>query len=196
MANMALVPYKIVAKFHSKIRAYLEQHYGLPEQIVLDSTNIDKYQQYIDKILYDIDDFKRANFIAPDGKLKRLDLDLSGFTIDDIYQELLNLDFRKLSQEYVIEHGAVRYFGLDINNVLSAGYMRIGHNKYENQFYIQFDTKFCFPSSKVLCTIENILLEMDTIYIAHGNNDDYAIFSMANGDSIKDIRRYFNQHRC
>lgn len=73
--------------------------------------------------------------------------------------------------------------------------MRIGWDKYKDQFYIQFDTSYCFPSSKVFEIIENILLEMDILYIAFGNNDDYSVFSIKNGDSIKDIKRYFNQHK-
>jgi hypothetical protein len=189
------VSYKIIAKFHNEIRDYLKQLYGLPPIIELNN-NILEYQKKFDNILYTTNNIHTAGFIAPNGGLKRLKLDFSNFKIKNIYKVLLNLDSDKLTDDYAIEHDAIRYFGFEINDILSAGYMRIGHNKYENQFYIQFDTKFCFPSSKVLCTIENILLEMNTIYIAHGNNDDYAIFSMANGDSIKDIKRYFNQHRC
>lgn len=195
MQKLAPISYKIIAKFHNEIRAYLEQFYGLPELIEFDSTRIDKYQHYINKILCDTSNFKRAGFIFPDGKLKRLNLDLSKFVIKDSYKDLLNLDLEKLTQEYVIEHDAVRYFGLDINDILSAGYMRIGWDKYKDQFYIQFDTRYCFPSSKVFEIIENILLEMDILYIAFGNNDDYSVFSIKNGDSIKDIKRYFNQHK-
>lgn len=195
MTELAPISYKIIAKFHNEIRAYLEQFYGLPELIEFDSTRIDKYQHYINKILCNTSNFKRAGFISPDGKLKRLNLDLSRFVIKDSYKDLLNLDLEKLAQEYVVEHDAVRYFGLDINDILSAGYMRIGWDKYKDQFYIQFDTKYCFPSSKVFEIIENILLEMDILYIAFGNNDDYSVFSIKNRDSIKDIKRYFNQHK-
>jgi hypothetical protein len=195
LTELAPISYKIIAKFHNEIRAYLEQFYGLPELIEFDSTRIDKYRHYINKILCDTSNFKRAGFISPDGKLKRLNLDLSRFVIKDSYKDLLNLDLEKLTQEYVIEHDAVRYFGLDINDILSAGYMRIGWDKYKDQFYIQFDTRYCFPSSKVFEIIENILLEMDILYIAFGNNDDYSVFSIKNGDSIKDIKRYFNRHK-
>lgn len=195
MQELAPISYKLVAKFHNEIRAYLEQLYGLPEAVLFNTDNIDKYRERIDKILCNTDNFKRAAFISPDGKLKRMNLDLSKFEIKDIYKELLNLDINKLLNEYTVEHDAVKYFGLEINDMLAAGYMRIGWDKYKDQFYIQFDTSYCFPNSKIFKIIEEIFLEMSVLYIAFGNNDDYAIFSVKNGDTIKDIKRYFNQHK-
>lgn len=58
MQELAPISYKIIAKFHNEIRAYLEQFYGLPELIEFDSTRIDKYQHYINKILCDTSNLK------------------------------------------------------------------------------------------------------------------------------------------
>lgn len=195
MQDLAPIPYKIIAKFHNEIRTYFEQLYGLPEVVFFDNTNIKDYQDKVDNILYEVDEFKKASFISPDGKLKRVCLNWSNFNIKELYKDLLNLNLDKLKNEYTMEHNVVKYFGLDINNILLAGYLRIGWNKYKNQFYIQFDNKYCFPGFAVLKIIENILIEMDEVYIALGNNEDYAIFSIKKGDTIKDIKYYFNQHK-
>lgn len=193
MQNITPVSYKIIARFHNELRDYFAKIYGVPNIIYFDYNNIEQYQQKVNRILYTSNDFKISSFISSDGQLKRLNVDLSDFEIKEYYKELLNINLDKLKNEYVIEHDAVRYFGFEINDMLSAGYMRIGWNKYKNQFYIQFDTTYCFPSSKVFDTIETIFLEIETLYVAFGNNNDYAIFSIKNGDSIKDIKHYFRK---
>jgi hypothetical protein len=65
MQDLAPIPYKIIAKFHNEIRAYFEQLYGLPEAVLFDNTNITAYQDKVDSILYDIDEFKKASLYLP-----------------------------------------------------------------------------------------------------------------------------------
>lgn len=187
------VSYKLVSRFHDELRDYFKSRYGLPSIIKFNNTQ--EYKNFIEKALKDTNNLKYASFITPDGKLKRMNLDLSKFILKDIYHIKLNLTIDKLNNEYAIEHDAINYFGLDISDVLLAGYMRIGYNLYKDQFYIQFDPTYNFPNKKVLNTIEDILIQVNTIYITIGNNDNYKIFSIKNGDSIKDIIRYFNSYK-
>lgn len=188
-----LVSCKLVSKFHNELRDYFKSIYGLPSIIAFTNTLI--YKSIVEKALKDTNNLKYASFITPNGKLKRMNLDFSKFILKDIYAIKLNLTIDKLNNEYAIEHDAINYFGLDINDMLLAGYMRIGYNLYKNQFYIQFDPTYNFPNKKVLNTIEDILIQVNTIYIAMGNNDNYKVFSIKNGDSIKDIIRYFNSYK-
>lgn len=198
MQDLQPVPYKVINKFHNEIRAYLKQRYGLPK--IIPFMDIQTYRKKANVIFKDTLDFQSAGFISPDGKLKRLDLDLSEFIVKEVYQDLLNIDLDTLINSYVVEHDAVNYFGLEIGDLLLAGYLRIGWNKYNNHFYIQFDNTYCLPNNKVLKTIEEILIQMNTIYVEYTDNlaqntKDYGIFSIKNGDSIKDIRKFINQVR-
>lgn len=59
MQDLAPIPYKIIAKFHNEIRTYFEQLYGLPEVVLFDNTNIKDYQDKVDNILYEVDEFKK-----------------------------------------------------------------------------------------------------------------------------------------
>lgn len=188
-----VVSYKLVSRFHDELRDYFKSIYGLPS--IINFTDTQEYKELIEKVLKDTNNLKYASFITPDGKLKRMNLDLSKFVLKDIYTIKLNLTIDKLNNEYAIEHDAINYFGLDINDVLLAGYMRIGYDLYKDQFYIQFDPTYHFPNKKVIATLEEILIQVTTLYITMGNNSNYNIFSLKTGDTIKDIIKYFNSYK-
>lgn len=151
-----------------------------------------EYLELFDKVLKNVENPLKTMFILPNGKLKRFELDLSDYNINDIYKINFNITNNNIYSYVDLDHVEIKYLGFDLDEVLKAGCMRISNNLDKKELDIGMNLFYNKPTDKMLKTIDELLVYYDTVlvdFFADRNGKEYTI----NEETIKQLKKDINK---
>lgn len=187
--------YEMMLKLNDQLDKWLAKTYK-PEKIEVFSKDIrDEYLKKVESVLVDIDDFVLTSFMFPDGSLKRLVFNLDGFEINELYKAKLNIDHKTIYSRINIHHENIKCLGFTLDDVLLAGGIRTGYNPINRELSFHYNPIYYKPSNAILDHLEEFLPLVDTLYCCADTHpcDTFAKFSLSNGDSKQEIKRFINE---
>ena len=181
---------KQVNSLKLSISKYLENKYKDINPILYTDDNF--YIKAFDEKLKTVENPLKVMFILPNGKLKRFELDLSDYKINDIYKINFNLNNDNLYDHIDLDHVEIKYIGFNLDDVLKAGGIRVSNNLNKKELDIGMNLFYNKPTEKMLKTIDELLLYYDTLlvdFFADRNGKEYII----NNETIKLLKKDINQ---
>ena len=175
------------------ISKYLYKEYKNIPNIQHDSDF--EYLELFDKILKNVENPLKTMFILPNGKLKRFELDLSNYNINDIYKINFNITNDNIYDYVDLDHVEIKYLGFDLDEVLKAGCMRISNNLDKKELDIGMNLFYNKPTDKMLKTIDELLVYYNTVlvdFFADRNGKEYIISDETIKQLKKDINKIYN----
>lgn len=175
------------------ISKYLDTEYKNIPNIQHDSDF--EYLELFDKILKNVENPLKTMFILPNGKLKRFELDLSNYNINDIYKINFNITNDNIYDYVDLDHVEIKYLGFDLDEVLKAGCMRISNNLDKKELDIGMNLFYNKPTDKMLKTIDELLVYYNTVlvdFFADRNGKEYIISDETIKQLKKDINKIYN----
>jgi hypothetical protein len=188
------INYSIVTKLKTDVHNFLLEH-KTKDQLFndLDDKN---YLIEFDKVLIDIEDITYASFILPNGKIKKIDFDLSDMEIKPLYTLNYNINNDNIKKYINFFHEDIDFLGFDLERILKLGCIRIGCNVTEDECYIGIDVTNIKPNKTLLNFIESMLIQYKSLYIDFqkqaANKDECKKYSLSDGDTIKSIEKDIN----
>lgn len=180
-----------VAFLNKLVERYLNAKY--PKIHNTTSISDKKYLELFDANTIDTSDIFQANFILPDGRLKKFQLNLAEFKIPDIYTINFKVSNENIYDILNLKHEQVKYLGFDIDKLLDLGCIRIGNNKLSKEVYLHMNLrkKLC---NKIINIFEECLIHYDYILIEFLNLEEeiFSKYSLKDGNTIKDIIKDMN----
>lgn len=154
-----------------------------------------EYWRLFDANIADAIGISDAMFILPNGKLKKLNIDLSDFQLDGVPVEI-DMCHQNAYAYLFPRHEYVRFFGFELEKLLNSGCFRIGNNINTKEIHIQAHlAKSC--NKAVFDVLELCLYSYDTVIIDCSIEKPSMpyIFSYSKkaGDTICDIKRELNK---
>ena len=185
---------KQVNSLKLSISKYLENKYKDVNPILYTDDNF--YIEAFDKKLKTIENPLKVMFILPNGKLKRFEMDLSDYKINDVYKINFNINNNNLYDYVDLDHVEIKYIGFDLDNVLKAGGIRVSNNLNKKELDIGMNLFYNKPTEKMLKTIDELLLYYNTLlvdFFADRNGKEYTINHETMKLLKKDINQIYNQ---
>lgn len=180
---------KQIASLLSAVYQYVEEKYNIPDMSYAALPDNEYLEQFTLKTK-DVTDVLTAMFILPDGKLKRFELDLTDFPLQEVYTLNFGITNENIYSRLNIKHEHIQLIGFDLQRLLDLGCIRIGNNKANNEVYLQLNLKKKLHP-KVIDAIEYCLLYYKTVLIDYLCDEEltdmFLRYSAQNGDTIKDV---------
>lgn len=177
------------------LKALIERYLNKKYQKINNISNItdEEYLKLFESYTIDTTDIFQANFILPNGRLKKFQLDLTEFEIPDVYTTNFKISNENIYDNLNLKHEQVKYLGFDIDKLLDLGCIRIGNNKLSKEVYLNMNLrkKLC---NKIINIFEECLIHYDYVLIEFLNLEEeiFSKYSLKDGNTIKDIIKDMN----
>lgn len=177
------------------LKALIERYLNKKYQKINNINDItdEEYLKLFESYTIDTTDIFQANFILPDGRLKKFQLDLTEFEIPDVYTINFKISNENIYDNLNLKHEQVKYLGFDIDKLLDLGCIRIGNNKLSKEVYLNMNLrkKLC---NKIINIFEECLIHYDYVLIEFLNLEEeiFSKYSLKDGNTIKDIIKDMN----
>jgi len=185
---------KIINFLKREIDKYLETKYinsnvAAKYSALNDTEYLMKFNENTKTVL----DISIAEFILPDGTLKRFELDLTNFKISDNLRMNTGITSDNIHEFLNLEHYQIKYLGFDIDRLFDIGCIRIANDIENKEICLSMQLRKKL-NSKIISIIEECLLITDRLVIDFFDNErntsDWKIYS--NTNTIKDIIKDMN----
>lgn len=188
-----MISSKQVSALHSSIDKYLKLRYSKLDMLTRNITDTE-YLDLFEQVTEPTEDLFLANFILPDGRLRRFRLDLTGFEINDVYKVNFGITNENIYDFINLRHDQIEYLGFNLDKLLDLGCIRVGNNKVNGEIYLHMNL-IRKLSSKVIDVLEDCLIKYNEVIIEFLNLEVevFSRYSSQKGDTIKDIIKDMNQ---
>lgn len=185
-------------KILDDIKQFLEKKYIDVDHKVLTPDNYISYIKEVNQILQN-NNSDLANFLSPDGDIKKIYFDLTDFNLDETIKEELNIKHNnEIQDKLVIPNSFLEYLGYDLSDIVDAGFIGIAFNSFDKAIHIRYNSKYSKPSKKLKNKLVDIYNNFNTVYCYKYITDQKpgtydAMFSKDHGDTAEDVFNWLQQ---
>lgn len=157
------INFELICKLNAYILDFLKSN-SSPKLLKLDIQNKDKYLIALDSILLDANCIIDADFILPNGKLKKLQFDLTNFKIPELYYVKFGMTNENIYSRMHFDHKLIKYKGFDLEDVLLVGCFKVGYDLNKKEFGFWYNSGLYKPTQNIIDCLCNLNIQMNKIY--------------------------------
>lgn len=182
--------YKQITILKTDISEYIKNKYK--DIIAIPYKTDIQYIEDFDKATKDVKDPSKAMFILPNGKLKKIEIDLLDYKINPLYTTFFDINYNNLYKYINLEHAEIKYLGFDLDIILKTGCIRIANNINKKELNIGMNLFYNKPTNKILQTIDELLIYYDTLIVDFFKDSKSKRYKIES-NTIKQLKRDINQ---
>lgn len=161
----------LIEKLKCQIDRYLPTKYSNTKKYRFSPNTKDEFISELDKYLVDVDNIIDANFILPNGKLKKIEFDFSDFKVNELYTQLMFINNANLNEFVKNYHYNVQYFGFSLEDVLLSGVLKVTYGEADvYAVVLEYDSTYYKPTKAILDQIEILCSRLEIVYITNIKN--------------------------
>ena len=150
----------LIEKLKCQIDKYLPTKYSNAKKYKFSPNTKDEFISELDKYLVDVDNIIDANFILPNGKLKKIEFDFSDFKVNELYTQLMFINNANLNE-----------FVKNYHYNVQSGVLKVTYGEADvYAVVLEYDSTYYKPTKAILDQIEILCSRLETVYITNIKN--------------------------